>query len=277
MSSARHAKGGITARLAASDTSLLGVIKALSRLLPKQLNDELALAKAELTRKGKAAAIAAAFFAVAAVFLLFLVIALVVAAVMGLATILPAWLSALLFAALFLVLMGIFALIGRSRLKKVMPPQPESAITGLRYDVGVLKSGRDFDPSTLQKTRLTPEEIKARKAQKKAAAQKAKAERDANAAQSGPALGEVELQDRTGARREHLLLLRGQLLAKADVKSRVRDVLHTAKGNAGHLSGTAADASGDVLGAARERWLPLGVLAVSTTAALVFLRRLLRS
>ena len=76
-------------------SALPKTLKLIFKLAPRQLNDEIAFAKAELKRKGIQLGIAAAFFAVALVFVLLLVIGLVVAAIMGLATIMPAWLAAL--------------------------------------------------------------------------------------------------------------------------------------------------------------------------------------
>ncbi|MFI5084654.1 MAG: phage holin family protein [Actinomycetales bacterium] len=275
MSSARHAAG--QNRPQGNGTSLMAVIRTISRLAPKQLNDELALAKSELKRKGIAAGIAAAFLVVALVFFFFLLTALIVAAVMGLATIMPAWLAALIVAAAFLVLMAIIGLIGYLKIKKVMPLKPELALTGLRHDLEVAKTGHALAPGALSAERPSEAEIKARQAAKKAAAEKAKAEREAKAAQKGPAPSEAELRQRTADRRHHLLNLRSQLLAKADMRSRVRSLLGKAQDTASHVGGSASEASGEVLDTARERWLPLSVLAVSATAALVLLRRLLRS
>ena len=69
--------------------SLPKTLKLVARLAPRQLNDELALARVELKRKAAQVGVAGAFFGVALVFLMLLVIALVVAAILGLATIMP--------------------------------------------------------------------------------------------------------------------------------------------------------------------------------------------
>lgn len=94
------------------DNSLLGNARTLLRLAPRQLNDEFSLAKEELKAKGVKVGIAAGMFGAALVFLGLLVIALVVAAIMGLATVLPAWLAALIVAAFFLLIIAISALLG---------------------------------------------------------------------------------------------------------------------------------------------------------------------
>ncbi len=99
-------------------TALPRTLKLLFRLAPRQLNDEIAFAKIELKRKGIQVGVAAAFFAVALVFLLFLVVGLIVAAIMGLATIMPAWLAALLVSAAFLLIALIGGLIGARKSKR---------------------------------------------------------------------------------------------------------------------------------------------------------------
>jgi len=112
-------------------SALPKTLKLIFKLAPRQLNDEIAFAKAELKRKGIQLGVAAAFFAVALIFVAFLVIGLIVAAIMGLATIMPAWLAALLVCAAFLVIALIVGLIGYGRFKKAMPLMPEETIRGL--------------------------------------------------------------------------------------------------------------------------------------------------
>ena len=72
--------------------------KTFKTLGPSQIKDEIQIAKHELKTKGIAVGKGAAFFGVAAVFGLFLIIALVAAAILGLGTVMPYWASALVFA-----------------------------------------------------------------------------------------------------------------------------------------------------------------------------------
>jgi hypothetical protein len=74
---------------------LVGLAKVMARLTPRQLNDEFALATAEMKQKGVKAGVAAAFMVVALLFAAALAIALIVAAILGLGTIMPDWLAAL--------------------------------------------------------------------------------------------------------------------------------------------------------------------------------------
>src|SRR4051812_37843931 len=123
--SGRHS-GGTGSRLRI--LALPKTLKTIFKLAPRQLNDEIALAKAEIKRKGTQLGVAGAFFAVALVFAALLVIGLMVAAIMGLATIMPAWLAALLVCAVCLVIAAIGALIGMKKFKAVMPLVPEDTL-----------------------------------------------------------------------------------------------------------------------------------------------------
>ena len=251
--------------------SLFGLIRLLARLTPRQVSDEFSIAVAQMKQKGIKAGIAAAFLVVALVFVLFFAVALVVAAIMGLAEVMPAWLAALLVALLFLVIGGVLALIGVSRLKKQLPLVPEDAIRGIRYDLGVLKEGRSFDPATL--------DVKKPKDDKDDTKRRDDA-RDAKPKEPTPSY--EELRGRSGERRTHIADARDSLGARADVKSRF--------GKARHRSSTAGSTAGGSMGdvaavAVRrdvphnttlaDRWKPLSVLAASVAAMIVMLRRLL--
>src|SRR6476660_417360 len=187
-------------------SALPKTLKLIFKLAPRQLNDEIAFAKAELKRKGIQVGVAAAFFAVALIFVAFLVIGLIVAAIMGLATIMPAWLAALLVCAAFLVIALIVGLIGYGRFKKAMPLLPEETIRGLKYDLGIAKEGSSFDPAVLD-----PNSPQAKEA-KKAAEQP----------DLGPAPTEDELRRRLETRRRHLTGVRDELGQELDVKTQAQ-------------------------------------------------------
>jgi uncharacterized membrane protein YqjE len=267
-------------------TALPGTARLLFRLAPRQLNDEIAFAKIELKRKGIQVGVAAAFFAIALVFVAFLVVGLIVAAIMGLATIMPAWLAALLVSAAFLVIALVGGLVGLARFKKAMPLMPEETIRGIKYDLGVAREGSAFNPAVLD-----PEspEAKAAKAAKAEAAAKAKAEKQAKAAQHDqefPHASEPELVRRLSQRRHHLTEVRDELGTELDLKTQARYLLAAAQVKAREgqvLAARGADAAGQrfaaVAGSAdlARRWKPLAALAAAGTVLVVLLRRLLRS
>ncbi len=249
--------------------SLFGLIKLLARLTPRQVSDEFSIAVEQMKQKGIKAGIAAAFLVVALIFMLFFAVALVVAAILGLAEVMPAWLAALLVALLFLVIGGILALIGVSRLKKQLPLVPEDAIRGIRYDLGVLKEGRSFDPATLDVKK--PKDDKDRKDDGDKDAKDSKPKE--------PTPSYEELRGRSGERRSHIADARDSLGTRVDVKSRFGKARHRSP-----QSGTKGDDRVAAVAVRRdvphnttfaERWKPLSVLAASVAAMLVMLRRLL--
>jgi uncharacterized membrane protein YqjE len=103
---------------------------------------EVALFRVEMAQKAKAAGIGTGLLVGALVFAFFAFSALVTTAVLAFALILPAWLAALVVAAILLVLAGIAALIGRANLKRGMPPVPDDLKQELSDDVKALKGER---------------------------------------------------------------------------------------------------------------------------------------
>lgn len=255
--------------------SVVGLTRLLLRLTPRQFGDEISLAKAQLKQKGITAGVAAAFFAVALVFLAFLAVALIVAAIMGLATVMPPWLAALCFAGLFLIIAAITALMGLTRFKKALPLLPEDAIRGVKYDIGVLREGRRFDPATLD-------------VEKPAEEKKPKHKDDGQPKPPTPSY--AELRSRSGRRRDHIAETRDNLGSGLDVKARWKSATSRAKGAADHAKASAAkakDAAGSRVRAAKpahaparhdntllDRWKPLSVVAASAAAIAVMVRRL---
>ena len=291
--SGRHS-GGTSEGLRIS--ALPRTLKLIFKLAPRQLNDEIALAKVELKRKGIAVGVAAAFLAVALAFVAFLVVGLIVAAIMGLATIMPAWLAALLVCGVFLVIAAIAGLVGVGKFKKAMPLVPEDTIRGIKYDLGIAKEGSAFDPAVLD-----PESdvYKAAKAAKAEAAAKAKAEKEAKKAAEpdfGPPPTEAELRRRVDQRRTHLTGVRDELNEELDVKTQAQALLaaaqvklqdgkeqlsdkvadlRSAAARTANRPATPAGATGEgtgVAGQLSQRWKPLVALTASA-AALVFLLR----
>jgi uncharacterized membrane protein YqjE len=278
-------------------TALPKTLKLIFQLAPRQLNDEIALAKVEVKRKGKQLGVAGAFFGVAAVFAAFLLTGLIVAAIMGLATIMPAWLAALIVCAVFLLIALIGGLIGLRKFKQAMPLIPEDTIRGLKHDLGIAKEGSDFDPAVLDPN--SPQ-AKAAKEAKEAAKAKEKADKEAKAAAEAvelPAPTEPELRRRLHQRREHLKGVRDELGDELDVKPQAqallavarhrldngKDKLREGKERAAEklasLSSPAGsgEASGSLPGQLEARWKPLLALAASAAVLLALLRKLFKS
>jgi len=260
-------------------------LKLVARLAPRQINDEIALAKVELKRKATQVGVAGAFFGVALVFLALLVIALVVAAILGLATIMPGWLAALIVAAFFLVVVAIAALIGIAKFKKAMPLVPEDTIRGIKHDLGIAKEGSAFDESILDPNSPA---AKAAKAEKEAAAQKAKAEKAAKeAAKEADAVKaptEAELRSRLNKRRQHLTGVRDELGEQLDVKKQGQALLESANGKfqegrefaAAKLADINASVPPSLGERLAARWKDLAAFATAAVVFVVALRKLLQ-
>lgn len=260
-------------------------LKLVARLAPRQLNDEIALAKVELKRKATQVGVAGAFFGVAVVFLALLVIALVVAAILGLATIMPGWLAALIVAAVFLIIVALGALIGVAKFKKAMPLVPEDTIRGIKHDLGIAKEGSAFDESILDPNSPA---AKAAKAAKQAEAEKAKAERAAKEAakeaDAAKAPTEAELRRRLDKRREHLAGVRDELGEQLDVKKQGQALLDSAgqklqEGReyaAARFAAVNESVPEDLTGRIASRWKDLVAFAAAAAVFVVALRKLLK-
>lgn len=119
--------------------SLGALVADMPRLFIDLAKDEVEQAKRELMGKGKKLGAGAGLLGAAAFFALTMYAVLVAAAIMGLATVLPDWLSALIVAAFFLVLTAVLALVGVTALRKATPVKPEQTIDSVKQDVNALK------------------------------------------------------------------------------------------------------------------------------------------
>jgi membrane protein implicated in regulation of membrane protease activity len=120
----------------ASQTELVERLAVDVRTL---VRDELDLAKRELTTKAKRAGAGAGLFGGAGVFALYGVGALIFTIGALLALALPAWAAALITTAAVLLAAGVAALLGRSQVKRAVPPEPLEAMASGRRDVEAVK------------------------------------------------------------------------------------------------------------------------------------------
>jgi uncharacterized membrane protein YqjE len=119
--------------------SLFGLVSDVPKLVKELVKGEIALLKAEIMSKVKIFAIAAVFLIVALVIVLYAIGVLLTAAVMGLATVMPAWLAAIVVAVVMFIIAGIFGLVGYRRLKKGFPPLPKHTIDSVKNDINAVK------------------------------------------------------------------------------------------------------------------------------------------
>jgi uncharacterized membrane protein YqjE len=117
------------------DRSLPELLKRLSAETTKLVHQELDLAKVELTQKGRQAAAGAGLFGSAAALALGALGALTACIILALNAALPAWLAALIVAAVYGVIAAVLAVQGRDRVKQVTPLAPEQTIETVKEDV----------------------------------------------------------------------------------------------------------------------------------------------
>jgi len=130
----------LSGRLAGSpDVSTADLVKRASEQLTRLVRDEIQLARLELREKGRHAATGIGLFGAGGMVTMYGVGTLVAAAVLGLATVFPAWLSALLVGAALLLLAGVMALLGRAQRRRAAPPYPREAVEGMRTDAQLLR------------------------------------------------------------------------------------------------------------------------------------------
>ncbi|MFH5821798.1 phage holin family protein [Georgenia sp. AZ-5] len=116
------------------------LIATVSEQLSRLIRDELQLAQIQLAEKGKRLGTGAGFLGAAGVVALYAVGVLLAAAILGLATVLPAWLSALIVGVVLLIVAGIAALLGKKKIdaSKRFAPKPQE---GLKDDLEAVKKG----------------------------------------------------------------------------------------------------------------------------------------
>jgi hypothetical protein len=119
----------------ASESSIAELLKQLSEQSSRLARQEVELAKAELSDKGKRAGIGAGMFGGAGVFGFYGFGALIAAAVLALATAVAAWLAALIVAAVLAAVTGGLALQGKRKVTQATPPVPEQAAESVKEDV----------------------------------------------------------------------------------------------------------------------------------------------
>jgi uncharacterized membrane protein YqjE len=111
------------------------LLKELSDHTTVLVQQEIALAKAELAEKGKKAGLGAGMFGGAGLFGVFAFAALTTCIIAVLESPLSLWLAALIVAVVYAAVAGVLALQGRNKVKQAVPPVPEQATESVKEDV----------------------------------------------------------------------------------------------------------------------------------------------
>jgi hypothetical protein len=133
-------EGGAATAGDLQDKSLPELLKQLSEQTASLVRKEMELAKAEITVKGKRIGIGAGAFGGAGLFALFAFAALTACFILALDLAVAGWLAALVVAAVYALIAGVAALVGKRKVQQASPPVPERAIDSTKEDVEWTKS-----------------------------------------------------------------------------------------------------------------------------------------
>jgi len=117
------------------EQSMGELFKHLSDELSTLVRQELRLAQAEMTEKGKKAGVGAGMFGGAGIVGLLALGTLTACLVAALATAMAVWLAALIVTVVYAAVAGVIALIGKRRISEATPPVPEQTVETVKEDV----------------------------------------------------------------------------------------------------------------------------------------------
>ncbi len=111
------------------------LFKQLSDDISTLVRQELRLAQAEMTEKGKKAGIGAGLFGGAGIIVLLALGAFTTCVVALLATAMDTWVAALIVTVVYGALAAVLALTGKQRVSEATPPVPEQTVETVKEDV----------------------------------------------------------------------------------------------------------------------------------------------
>jgi tetrahydromethanopterin S-methyltransferase subunit C len=117
------------------EQSMGELFKQLSDDLSTLVRQELRLAQAEMTQKGKRAGLGAGMFGGAGLMGVMALGTLSACLIAALSEALHVWLAALIVTVVYAAVAGVLALQGRERIQKATPPVPEQTVETVKEDV----------------------------------------------------------------------------------------------------------------------------------------------
>ena len=117
------------------------LVKQLSEQVSALVRDELKMARLELTRKGRFAGLGMGMYGASGLVALYAIACLIAAVIIAIAGEIQPWLAALIVGLVLLVVSGVAALMGRSRMLRATPLMPAQAVEGTKADVEEVKEG----------------------------------------------------------------------------------------------------------------------------------------
>ena len=121
------------------------LLRQLANETTTLVKQELELAKAEVSQKGKKAGLGIGILGVAGAVALLALGALTAFFILALDAVMPAWLAALIVALVYGAIAGVLALVGRERVQEVGKPIPEQTVETVKEDVEWAKTQMQSD------------------------------------------------------------------------------------------------------------------------------------
>lgn len=118
-----------------AEPSTADLVRQAATQISTLVRDEIRLAQAELTAKGKRLGIGAGLFGGAGIVALYGGGALLAAVILAINLVLPAWASALIVGGALMLFAGLLALVGGMAARRAMPPVPEATVRSVREDI----------------------------------------------------------------------------------------------------------------------------------------------
>ncbi|MFI6583144.1 phage holin family protein [Embleya sp. NPDC050493] len=122
-----------------TDESVGSLVSRASQQISELVREEMQLARAEMTQKGKRFGVGGGLFGGAGLVGILAAQALVVTVIAALALLLPVWASALITAALLAAVAAAMAAAGKKQIAKAGTPVPERTIDSVKADVAEIK------------------------------------------------------------------------------------------------------------------------------------------
>ncbi|MEV1287445.1 phage holin family protein [Micromonospora sp. NPDC049679] len=122
-----------------ADVSAAELVQRATDQISRLVREELSLARAELTEKGKKVGVGAGLFGGGGALAFYGGGALITAVVLVLAEFMPAWVAALVVGIVLIAVAGLLALSGKKQVSQAMPPVPKATADSLRADAETVR------------------------------------------------------------------------------------------------------------------------------------------
>ncbi|WNO76388.1 MULTISPECIES: phage holin family protein [unclassified Streptomyces] len=122
-----------------SKESVGDLVSQASQQLSQLVREELRLAQAEMTQKGKRFGKGGGMFGGAGIVAFIGLQALAATAIAALVLVLPLWAAALIITGVLFVIAAVLAAMGKKQVGMATPPTPERAIDSVKADVAAIK------------------------------------------------------------------------------------------------------------------------------------------